>query len=144
MTSNQVRATTLVRALHAAIERDRHTLHELLTADVQAWSPTLSTASLDELIDELEHRDNTFSDVDLDLAPLDVGGDYACVEWTVAMTHTGPITLTDDATIEPTGIRITLHGVTIAEFTDQQICSLRQYWDEHTILEQLGVSTRNS
>jgi hypothetical protein len=60
------------------------------------------------------------------------------------MTHTGPLTLSDDATIEPTGIRITLHGVTIAEFTDQQICSLRQYWDEHTILEQLGVSTRNS
>ncbi len=118
-------------------------MQRLLTDDVRAWSPALSTASLAELIDELDRRDETFSDVELDVAPLDVGGDYACVEWTVEMTHSGTIVLADDTTIEASGIRVTLRGVTIAEFLGERICSLRQYWDEHTVLEQLGVLTRN-
>ena len=75
----------------------------------------------------------------LDVTPLDVGGDHACVEWTVDMTHTGTITLADDQTIEPSDIRVTLHGVTVAEFHGDRICSLRQYWDEFAVLEQLGV-----
>ena len=85
-----------------------------------------------------------FTDVELDVAPLDVGGDYACVEWTVQMTHSGTTVLADDMTIEPSGIRVTLHGVTIAEFLGDRICSVRQYWDEHTVLEQLGVLRRNA
>ena len=144
MTSNQHRAATLVRSLRAGIDRDHETLRELLTHDVRAWSPALSTASLDELIDELDRRDEAFSDVELRVAPLDVGGDYACVEWTVEMTHSGAIVLADDTNIETSGIRVTLHGVTIAEFLDERICSLRQYWDEHTVLEQLGVFARDT
>jgi len=144
MTSNQHRAMTLIRALRAAVDRDHQTLEGLLTDDVRAWSPALSTASLQELVDELERRDEAFSDVELDVAPLDVGGEYACVEWTIEMTHSGAIALADDVSIEPSGIRVTLHGVTIAEFLGARICSLRQYWDEHTVLEQLGVLTRDA
>ena len=130
-----------MRALRAGIARDRETLQALFTDDVRAWTPALSTASLSELIDELDRRDDAFSDIALDVCPLDVGGDYACVEWTVDMTHSGTITLADDTSIEPSGIRVTLHGVTVAEFHGDRICSLRQYWDEHTVLEQLGVLT---
>ena len=89
MTSNEARATTLVRALRAGIEGDREALQALFTDDVRAWTPALSTTSLSELIDELDRRDDAFSDIELDVVPLDVGGDYACVEWTVEMTHSG-------------------------------------------------------
>jgi hypothetical protein len=143
MTSNEGRATTLVTALRGGIERDRETLAGSCTDDVHVWTPTLSTASLADLIAALDQRDEAFSDVELRVAPLDVGGDYACVEWTVEMTHSGRITLGDDLNIEPSGIRVTLHGVTVAEFTDDRICALRQYWDERDVLEQLGVLTRN-
>jgi len=144
MTSNHTRATMLVRALRAAIDRDRKTVEGLFTDDVRAWTPTLATSSLSELLDELDRRDESFSDIELAVEPLDVGGDYACVEWTVEMTHTGAITLADNTRVEPSGIRVALHGVTIAEFLDERICSLRQYWDELAILEQLGVLARNS
>jgi ketosteroid isomerase-like protein len=140
MSSNEARATALVRALRAAIERDRETLGALLTDDVRAWTPTLSTSSLSELFDELERRDDAFSDFALDATPLDVGGDYACVEWTVAMTNTGRITLDSDHSIGPTGTRVTVHGVTVAEFDGDRICSVRQYWDENGLLEQLGAT----
>jgi ketosteroid isomerase-like protein len=141
MTSNEARATTLVRALRAGIEGDREALWSFFTEDVRAWTPALTTSSLSDLIDELDRRDDAFSDIELDVTPLDVGGDYACVEWAVAMTHTGPLTLADDRSVEPSGTRVTLHGVTIAEFHGEQICSLRQYWDEFAVLEQLGVQT---
>ena len=143
MTSNEARAETLVGALRAGIARDRVALHALFTDDVRAWTPALSTTSLGDLIDELDRRDDAFSDIALDVVPLDVGGDYACVEWTVEMTHTGSITLADQRSIEPSGIRVNLHGVTVAEFQGDRICSLRQYWDEFAVLEQLGVLTGN-
>jgi SnoaL-like polyketide cyclase len=77
------------------------------------------------------------------VSPLDVGGDHACAEWTVTMTHTGTLTLADGLVVEPTGIRVTLHGATVAEFEGDRICSLRQYWDEFGVLEQLGVLARD-
>jgi ketosteroid isomerase-like protein len=139
MTSNEQRATILERALRAGVTRDRQTLHEVLTDDVRAWTPALSTTSIDELIEQLELRDEAFSAIELDVSPLDVGGDYACVEWSVGMTHTGALTLDEARVVEPTDVRVTVHGVTVAEFRDEQICSLRQYWDEFAVLEQLGV-----
>ena len=139
MTSNEARATTLERALRAGIAGDREALQAVLTDDVRAWTPALSTASLSELIDELDRRDDAFSEIALDVVPLDVGGDYACVEWTVDMTHSGTITLAGERSIDPSGIRVTLHGVTVAEIDGDRICALRQYWDEFAVLEQLGA-----
>jgi hypothetical protein len=141
MRSNAERAATLVDALRAGLARDREALQRLLTEDVRAWTPSLSTSSRSELIDALDRRDPAFANVDLNVAPLDVGGDYACVEWTVEMTHAGVITLAEDRRVEPTGIRVTVHGVTVAEFDGDRICSVRQYWDEFAVLEQLGFLT---
>ena len=132
---------TLARALRAAIDEDHDTLRASFTDDVRAWTPALSTTSLRALIEALDRRDDAFSDIVLDVVPLDVGGDRACVEWSVEMTHTGVVTLADDRHLDPTGIRVTLHGVTIAEFHGDRICSLRQYWDELAVLEQLGALT---
>lgn len=139
MTSNAGRATALVRALHAGLDGDAAALRELYTEDVRAWTPALSATSLAELVAELERRDQAFSGVELEVAPLDVGGDYACAEWSVTMTHTGPLELAEGAVVEPTGTRITVNGATVAEFRGDRICSLRQYWDELAVFEQIGL-----
>jgi len=65
----------------------------------------------------------------------------AGVEWSLAMTHTGPLQVGAGETIAATGVRVTVNGVTIAEFRDHRICALRQYWNEFAVLEQIGVST---
>jgi ketosteroid isomerase-like protein len=139
MTSNATRADVLVQALRATIEGDRSTLARLYTEDVRAWTPARSVSSAVELLAELDRRDDAFSDIELDVAPLDVGGDFASAEWRVRMTHTGTFEVRDAAVIEPTGLRVTVHGVTVAEFRGKQICSLRQYWDELAVFEQLGL-----
>src|SRR6185312_16139895 len=114
MTSNQSRADVLERAVRAGIGRDGEILAELFTVDVRAWTPGWSASSLTELIEELDRHDDAFSDTDVQLWPLDVGGDYACVEWTAAMTHTGPLAV-GATTIDGSGIRVSDHGVTVAE-----------------------------
>jgi ketosteroid isomerase-like protein len=141
MTANQARAATLVRALRASLEGDRRAIQDLYTEDVKAWAPALAASSAAELAIEFERRDDAFSDIDLQVAPLDVGGDFACVEWTVTMAHTGPLTLPGGAVLQPTGLIVTINGATVAEFEGDRICSFRQYWDEFAAMEQLGVLT---
>ena len=139
MTTNQGRAAILVRALRASIEGDRGALKELYTEDVKAWTPAHSSSSAAELAAEFNRRDAAFSDIELRVAPLDVGGDYACVEWIVTMIHAGPLQLSDGDVVEPTGLTVTINGATVAEFDGDRICSFRQYWDEFAVLEQLGL-----
>jgi ketosteroid isomerase-like protein len=141
---NATRASLLMRALRAGVERDLHSIGQLCTPDVKVWAPQLSASSVSELTAELERRDTAFSDIAVEFAPLDVGGQYACVEWTVIMTHSGKLALSGDLVLDPTGARVTLHGATVAEFQDDRICSLRQYWDEFAVLEQLGLLSRDS
>lgn len=132
MTSNETRATILVRALRAGIDGDRATLDAVLTDDVRTWTPAMSTTSRVELLDALERRDGAFTDIELIVTPLDVGGDYACVEWTAGMTPRR-------SPIESNEVRVTVHGATVAEFQGERICSMRQYWDEFSLVEQLGA-----
>jgi ketosteroid isomerase-like protein len=139
VTSNAARAATLVQALHASVQGDRDTLARLYTDDVIAWTPALTATSATELLAEFERRDEAFSDIELEVVPLDVGNDYACAEWRVTMTHTGNLVVRDAAVIEPTGLQVTVNGVTVAEFRGARICALRQYWDELTVFEQLGL-----
>jgi ketosteroid isomerase-like protein len=140
VTSNAERAAVLVRALRARVD-DVDDFSDLYTDDVTLWTPSLTAASRDELRQEFDRRDDAFSDFALDVTPLDVGGDYASAEWEVSMTHSGALAVADGAVVEPTGLRVTLHGVTVAEFRDGRICSLRQYWDELSLFEQLGLFT---
>jgi predicted ester cyclase len=139
MSSDAGRAATLQRALEAAVAGDHDTLATLFTDDVKAWTSGLATSSAAELLAEFDRRDDAFSDMELDVMPLDVGGDFACVEWQLTMTHTGELTLRDGVTVPPTGQRVTLHGVTVAEFIGRRIGALRQYWDELSLYEQLGL-----
>ena len=36
-------------------------------------------------------------------------------------------------------IQDVLHGITVAEFRGNRICSIRQHWDELSVFDQLGL-----
>ena len=136
MTSNSARALILLRALRAAAEHDRQTIMDLCTDDLRTWTSNTSTATLGDLLAALDRRDVVFSDMQLEVHPLDVGGAAACAEWTLTMTHSGSIDV-DGSTMAPTGAQVSMNGVTVAEFRGDRICSIRQYWDELDVLRQL-------
>jgi ketosteroid isomerase-like protein len=142
LTTDTARASILERALRASIEGDSTVVGEVYTDDVRVWAPALSVSSARELAEEFRRRDDAFSGIELEIFPLAVAGAYACAEWTVTMTHSGRLVLADGLVVEPTGIQVTVNGATVAEFDGDRICSLRQYWDEFGVLEQLGLLSR--
>ncbi len=136
------RVALLLRALEAGIAGEAGSLPELYSADVRGWSPTVDVHSLDELARELEGRAEVFSELEL-TAHAAVVDDRAYAEWIVRARHTGPLVVDQDTVIHPTGRPVTMRGVTVAEFSGDRICSFRQYWDEPTLLEGLGLLPRD-
>jgi len=139
MGSSADRAAVLVQAIEASVSGDSRVVRELYADDVQGWSPVMTVSSAAELAVELEDRQEAFSDIDLEVTPLDVGAEQACVEWIATATHSGPLVVDEDVVIEPTGGRFTLRGVTVADFEGDRIRAFRQYWDEVSLLEQLEL-----
>jgi ketosteroid isomerase-like protein len=139
MGSSADRAAVLVQAIEATVTGDSRVVRDLYADDVQGWSPVMTVSSAAELAVELEDRQEAFTDIELDVTPLDVGDDQACVEWIATATHSGPLVIDEDVVIEPTGGRFTLQGVTVADFEGDRIRAFRQYWDEVSLLEQLQL-----
>jgi ketosteroid isomerase-like protein len=139
MGSSADRAAVLVQAIEATVTGDSRVVRDLYTDDVQGWSPVMTVSSAAELAVELEDRQEAFTDIELDVTPLDVGADQACVEWVATATHSGPLVVDEDVMIGPTGGRFTLRGITVADFDGDRIRAFRQYWDEVSLLEQLEL-----
>jgi ketosteroid isomerase-like protein len=139
MGSSADRAAVLVQAIEATVSGDSRVVRELYADDVQGWSPVMTVSSAAELAVELEDRQDAFSEIDLDVTPLDVGDEQACVEWVATATHSGPLIVDDEVVIEPSGGRFTLRGITVADFEGNRIRAFRQYWDEVSLLEQLQL-----
>jgi ketosteroid isomerase-like protein len=139
--TNEERAARLARAIVATVTGDTAQLQDLFTLDVLASGPNLQATSRDQLAAEIERRVSAFSDRKVAVAPLDVSGAQACVEWVASGVHSGDYASDSSGRgpIGPTGRRIRLRAITVAEFEGDQICSLRSYWDDVTLLEHLGV-----
>jgi hypothetical protein len=129
----------LVKAIEASVSGNSAVICEIYTEDVKGWSPAMTISSTAELAVELEDREGAFSDIVVKLEPLDVGGERACVEWVASATHSGPLEIDGERVIAPTFRRITLYGITVADFLDGRICAFREYWDEIGLLEQLEL-----
>src|SRR5262249_59356924 len=125
MGSSADRAAVLVQAIEASVSGDSRVVRELYADDVQGWSPVMTVSSAAELAVELEDRQEAFSDIDLEVTPLDVGADQACAEWIATATHSGPLVVDEDVVIEPTGGPFTLRGAPGAHFEGDRTRALR-------------------
>jgi ketosteroid isomerase-like protein len=133
------RSACLVRAIEATVSGDSSAVNELFTEDVVAWSPTTTVCSRIELAVELEDYEDAFSEIEVRTGPVIAAHDRLCAEWVATATHSGPLDLEDGNRVAPTGQRVTLRGVTMADFEGDRICAVRHYWDEIALLTELGV-----
>ncbi len=120
------RSARVLRAVTATVSGDTSSVSELFTEDVIAASPTAIVSSRVELAVELEDQEDDVSEVEVDLGPTVTAGDRVCAEWVASALHTG----TTRGPMWPPTRRITLRGVTVAEFEGERIRSLRHYWHE--------------
>ena len=134
---SESRRDVLLKALEAEMGETAEDLTELCTDDVVGWSPLVSISGLPALAELSALRELAFSNVVLLTRGLDEVGNKVFAEWVVEADHTGPYVLGDEAVIEPTGRRVKLAGVTVAEFRGEKIRSFRTYFDDVSLIEQL-------
>ena len=131
------RATVVERALEAAVTGNAGVLPELFTEDVSGWSPNLMVSSLTELTEAVAARDESLSDVSIQVHGVDVVGDRAYAEWIISAVFSGPFPVGDDTVIDPNGREITLGGIIAADFKGDKIAAFRNYFDDVTLLVQM-------
>ena len=139
------REETLVKAIRACLTGDVQLCEEVFTRDVICTSPVLSTSTRDELETVLSSRRDALANIDLTIdrvVDVDVDVDVDAVtiaEWTAAADHAQPFVVPQDTRLDPSGKRLSLTGATFAEFTGTRISTIRHYFDEAGLLEQLAA-----
>ncbi len=131
------RKDVLLKALEVEIGAASADLGTLFTDDVVGWSPYADVSGLGSLVELTAIQVTAFSNVAILLRSLDEVGNKAYAEWLIEADHTGPLTLGEDAAAEPTGRRVRLAGVTVADFRDGKIRSFRTYFDDLSLIEQV-------
>ena len=134
---SESRKDVLLKALEAEVGDTSVDPGTLFTDDVVGWSPYASVSGLAGVAELAALRETAFSDVVISLRGLDEVGNRAFAEWLIEADHTGPLVLGEDATLDATGRRVKLAGVTVADFRDGKIRSFRTYFDDISLIEQL-------
>jgi hypothetical protein len=129
----------LRRAIETLMSGDGRGVCEVFTVDVSCWSPNILVSSQAELVAAVAACDDALTDVELTVGSVDVVGDKAVAEWVVTGAFSTPFLVDDDLLIEPNGRRLTVAGVTVAEFRGEQIWRIRNYFDDAAFLEQMLV-----
>jgi hypothetical protein len=131
------RAGVLERALDACFHGKVDSLSELFTDDVSGWSPNMLVGSLDELKEVVTERDESLSDVSLQIDALDVVGNKGFAEYRVTAVFSGPFVIDGETVVEPSGQEMLLGAALVAEFAGDKISAFRNYFDNSALLEQM-------
>ena len=134
---SESRKDVLLKAIEAEVGGAPVDLGTLFTDDVVGWSPYASVSGLPALAALSALREIAFSNVVIMFRGLDEVGNKAYAEWLIEADHTGPLILDEGAELEPTGRRVQLAGVTVADFREGKIRSYRTYFDDISLIEQI-------
>jgi ketosteroid isomerase-like protein len=134
------RKDVLLAALEAELGGASVDPGSLFTDDVVGWSPIATVSGLTEVAELAAVRDVAFSNVVIMFRGLDEVGNKAFAEWVVEADHSGPLVLDEGAVLDPTGRRVRLAGVTVADFRGGKIRSYRTYFDDLSLIEQMAAA----
>ena len=127
-----------LRAVRATLEGDSTVVGTLFTADVRA-SVSNTVWSAPGLAVEIEDRAGAFAEVDLHPNHWRALESEMWVEWSASVVHVGPLAI-ENGVLEPTGRRVELAGITVAEFSGDRISAFRQYWDCAALMDDHASS----
>jgi len=119
--------------------RDVEGLVNLHTEDATLMTP-FGTAQGRAAIREALSRDKAaFPDHTMTVDVYVEQGDTMAAEWTMVGTNTGPLLMPDGTELPPTGKRVELKGMELAQMRDGKAAVHHQYWDNMAVAGQLGV-----
>lgn len=138
--SSAADAKALVDRYYAAASNgNRDAYAELFTADVQLWAPGETLTGAQALLE----RDMTwlaaFPDARVTSIRKIADGPFVVSENRFSGTHTAPL-VTPEGEIAPTGKPIDLPYVAVFEVTGGKLKAQRIYYDQMTLMTQLGLA----
>jgi steroid delta-isomerase-like uncharacterized protein len=125
----------------ALTNRDWAAFNDLVAEDCE-WTDVPSGRTLhgrEELIAACKTFTTAFPDFSVASVTLIGQGELVANEWSARGTHTGRLPRGDGGHDEPTGRSFARTGVGIVEVRNYQIVRYRDYFDEQTLTQQLGL-----
>ena len=135
---NKEIALSLIEALNA---RDLGLWSRHLSDDYAADHPGVSVL-LDKSRSIAYHQRfvTAFPDIRFDVLSVLAEGDRVLVQWLGSGTHTERLATVTGETIPPTRRRATVSGVMITQTRDGKVVRGWFYWDQLSLLSQLGIT----
>ncbi|HET6658493.1 MAG TPA: ester cyclase [Rubrobacter sp.] len=81
-----------------------------------------------------------FPDIHFEVLQVLAEGDYVLIHWRASGTHAERLATMTGQTIPPTRRSMTVSGVGLAEVRDGKIVREWSYWDQLSLLAQLGIT----
>jgi predicted ester cyclase len=125
-------------------------IEALNTRNLSKWSQKLSEDYAGEYpgVPELNKTQSlgynwrfviAFPDTHFEVHSVVAQGDQVFIHWTVSGTHSERLATVTGRTIPPTRRRAKVSGVVLTEVRDGEIVREHWYWDQLSLLDQLGI-----
>jgi predicted ester cyclase len=129
-------ALTVIEALNA---RDLSRWSPKLADDYAGEYPGVPVLNKTQSIGYNQRFVTAFPDLRFDVHRVLAQGDQVFAHWTVSGTQTERLATVTGRTIPPTRRRATVSGVLLTEVRDGEIVREYWYWDQLSLLDQLGI-----
>jgi steroid delta-isomerase-like uncharacterized protein len=133
---NKGLALTVLEALNA---RDLDPWSQKLADDYAAEFPGVPTLNKTQSFGYNQRFVIAFPDTHFKVHSVVGQGDQVFIHWTVSGTQAERLATVTGRTIPPTRRRATVSGVLLTEVRDGKIVREGWYWDQLSLLDQLGI-----
>jgi steroid delta-isomerase-like uncharacterized protein len=133
---NKRLALTVIEALNT---RDLDQWSQILSDDYAAEYPGVPMLNKPQSIGYNKRFVIAFPDTHFEVHIVAAQGDQVFIHWTVSGTQAERLATVTGRTIPPTRRKATVSGVLLTEVRDGEIVREGWYWDQLSLLDQLGI-----
>jgi len=133
---NEELALTLIEALNT---RELSQWSQKLSEDYAGEYPGVPVLNKTQSLGYNRRFVIAFPDTHFEVHSVAAQGDQVFVHWTVSGTHSERLATVTGRTIPPTRRRVMVSGVLLTEVRDGEIVREHWYWDQLSLLDQLGI-----
>ena len=135
-TENEELALTVIEALNAG---DLSQWSQKLADDYTAEHPGVPTLNKTQSFGYNKRFLIALPDTHFEVHSVCTQGDQVFIHWTASGTHTERLVTVTGRTIPPTRRKASVSGVLLSEVREGKIVRERMYWDQLSLLDQLGI-----
>ncbi len=139
MSAEQENKSLALTALEALNTRDLDPWSQNLSNDYKAECPGVPLLNKTQSIGYNKRFVIAFPDTHFEVHNVVAQGNLVFIHWTVSGTQAERLATVTGRTIPPTRRRATVSGVLLTEVRDGRIVREGWYWDQLSLLDQLGI-----